>query len=98
MASNLLGPRQIGAKVQVRTGKTLRRAFDLARPLESRVGPQTCGPSDSFPQIFRFVRAGTAMASHSSKYRRFEEEYLIPVGFGWTVMVIALYIAVVVLQ
>ena len=38
------------------------------------------------------------MASYSSKYRRFEEEYLIPVGFGWTVMVIALYIAEVVLQ
>jgi len=38
------------------------------------------------------------MASESSKYRRIEEEYLIPVGFGWTVMMIALYIAVVVLQ
>jgi hypothetical protein len=42
--------------------------------------------------------AGAAMDFESSKYRRFEEEYLIPVGFGWTVMVIALYIAVVVLQ
>lgn len=38
------------------------------------------------------------MASDSGKYRRFEEEFLIPIGFGWTVMVIALYIAVVVLQ
>ena len=38
------------------------------------------------------------MASDSSKYRKFEEEYLIPVGFGWTVMVIALYIAEVFLQ
>ncbi len=38
------------------------------------------------------------MASGSSKYRRFEEEYLIPAGFGWVVMVIALYIAVVVLK
>ncbi len=33
-----------------------------------------------------------------SKYRRFEEDYLIPVGFGWTVMVVALYIAEVVLK
>lgn len=55
-------------------------------------------PSDSFPQIFRFVRQGAAMDTDSSKYRRFEEEFLIPVGFGWTVMVIALYIAVVVIQ
>ena len=38
------------------------------------------------------------MDSDGSKYRRIEEEYLIPVGFGWTVMVIALYIAVVVFQ
>lgn len=38
------------------------------------------------------------MDSESNKYRRFEEEFLIPVGFGWTVMVIALYIAVVVIQ
>ena len=38
------------------------------------------------------------MGSDNSRYRRIEEEYLIPVGFGWTVMVIALYIAVVVLQ
>ena len=38
------------------------------------------------------------MESESSRYQRFEEEYLIPVGFGWTVLVIALYIAVVVLQ
>lgn len=38
------------------------------------------------------------MDTDSSKYRRFEEEFLIPVGFGWTVMVIALYIAVVVIQ
>jgi hypothetical protein len=38
------------------------------------------------------------MASDSSKYRRFEEEYLIPLGFGWTVLVIALYIAEVLLQ
>jgi hypothetical protein len=38
------------------------------------------------------------MDSESSKYRRFEEEFLIPVGFGWTVLVIALYIANVVLQ
>ncbi len=38
------------------------------------------------------------MASGSSKYRRIEEEYLIPAGFGWVVMVIALYIAVVVLK
>ena len=38
------------------------------------------------------------MASDSSKYRRIEEEYLIPFGFGWMVLVIALYIAEVVLQ
>jgi hypothetical protein len=38
------------------------------------------------------------MESESSRYRRFEEEFLIPVGFGWTVLVIALYIAVVVIQ
>lgn len=38
------------------------------------------------------------MDSESSKYRRFEEEFLIPVGFGWMVMVIALYIAVVLIQ
>ena len=38
------------------------------------------------------------MDSETSKYRRFEEEFLIPVGFGWTVLVIALYIAVVVIQ
>jgi hypothetical protein len=38
------------------------------------------------------------MASDSSKYRRIEEEYLIPVGFGWVVMVIALHISVVVLK
>jgi hypothetical protein len=33
-----------------------------------------------------------------SKYRRIEEEYLIPCGFGWTVLVIALYVAMVVLK
>jgi neutral trehalase len=33
-----------------------------------------------------------------SKYHRIEEEYLIPYGFGWTVMVMALYIAVVILK
>jgi hypothetical protein len=38
------------------------------------------------------------MASDSSKYRRIEEEYLIPVGFCWVVMVIALHISVVVLK
>lgn len=38
------------------------------------------------------------MDSETSKYRRFEEEFLIPVGFGWMVLVIALYIANVVLQ
>jgi len=38
------------------------------------------------------------MDSGSSKYRRFEEEFLIPVGFGWTVLVIALYIAEVFFQ
>ena len=38
------------------------------------------------------------MASDSDKYRRIEDEYLIPIGFSWMVMVIALYIAVVVLQ
>ncbi len=32
------------------------------------------------------------------KYRRLEEEYLIPMGFGWTVLVIALYLAEVVLK
>ena len=32
------------------------------------------------------------------KYQKFEEEYLIPAGFSWTVLVIALYIAVVVLK
>ena len=38
------------------------------------------------------------MTSGVSKYRRLEQEFLIPVGFGWTVLVIALYIALVVLQ
>ena len=38
------------------------------------------------------------MASASGKYRRFEDELLIPIGFGWMVLVSALYIAVVVLQ
>lgn len=38
------------------------------------------------------------MASGSDKYRRIEEEYLIPVGFGWMVLVIALYIVEVVLR
>lgn len=38
------------------------------------------------------------MDSETSKYRRFEEEFLIPVGFGWMVLVIALYIANVVIQ
>lgn len=38
------------------------------------------------------------MDSETSKYRTFEEEFLIPVGFGWTVLVIALYIANVVIQ
>ena len=38
------------------------------------------------------------MDSGSDKYRKIEEEYLIPYGFGWTVMVIALYIAEVVLK
>lgn len=33
-----------------------------------------------------------------SKWQRFEDDVLIPIGFGWTVMVIALYIAVVVLE
>jgi hypothetical protein len=50
------------------------------------------------PQELSASWAGTAMASDSSKYRRIEEEFLIPVGFGWTVIVIALYIAEVVLQ
>ncbi len=34
----------------------------------------------------------------SNKYRRLEEEFLIPVGFSWTVLVMALYIALVVLK
>jgi hypothetical protein len=38
------------------------------------------------------------MDDGSEKYRRIEEEYLIPVGFGWTVLVVALYIAMVVLK
>jgi hypothetical protein len=38
------------------------------------------------------------MASGVSKYQRLEQEFLIPVGFGWTVLVIALYIAMVVLK
>lgn len=38
------------------------------------------------------------MASDGGKYRRFEDELLIPLGFGWMVMVIALYIVVVVLN
>jgi hypothetical protein len=33
-----------------------------------------------------------------SKWQRIEDEYLIPLGFGWTVMIIALYVAFVVLQ
>ena len=33
-----------------------------------------------------------------SKWQKFEDEVLIPIGFGWTVMVIALYIAMVVLE
>jgi hypothetical protein len=83
--------------VEVRGGKTrgapstrrrrwnreLMRGF-AAPPIHSHKSSASC--------------AGMDMASDSSKYRRFEEEYLIPVGFGWTVLVIALYIAVVVLQ
>ncbi len=38
------------------------------------------------------------MASSNSRYRRFEEDYLIPAGFGWVVMVMALYIAEVLLK
>jgi hypothetical protein len=38
------------------------------------------------------------MDSGSDKYRRIEEEYLIPLGFGWMVLVIALYVSVVVLK
>ncbi len=38
------------------------------------------------------------MESGSDKYRRFEQEFLIPVGFGWMVIVMALYLAVVVLK
>lgn len=38
------------------------------------------------------------MESGTSKYRRFEQDYLIPVGFGWMVIVMALYIAKVLLQ
>ncbi len=38
------------------------------------------------------------MASSSSKYRRIEEDYLIPAGFGWVVLVMALYLAEVVLK
>jgi hypothetical protein len=33
-----------------------------------------------------------------SKWQKFEDECLIPLGFGWTVMVIALYVAFVVLN
>jgi neutral trehalase len=33
-----------------------------------------------------------------SKWERIEDEYLIPVGFGWTVTIVALYIAYVVLK
>ena len=32
------------------------------------------------------------------KWHRFEDECLIPIGFGWTVMAMALYVAFVVLQ
>ena len=41
------------------------------------------------------VRSWTA---EGNKYRRLEEESLIPIGFGWTVLVMALYIALVVLK
>jgi hypothetical protein len=41
---------------------------------------------------------GEAMSLDSEKYRKLEEEFLIPAGFGWTVIVIALYIVVVVLK
>ncbi len=32
------------------------------------------------------------------KWQTFEDEYLIPLGFAWTVMSVALYVAFVVLQ
>ncbi len=38
------------------------------------------------------------MSLGSKKYRKLEEEFLIPAGFGWTVLVMALYIAVVLLK
>jgi hypothetical protein len=38
------------------------------------------------------------MSLDSSKYRRIEEELLIPAGFVWMVLVMALYIVVVVLE
>ena len=33
-----------------------------------------------------------------SKWRKIEDDYLIPLGFGWTVLISALYVAFVVLQ
>jgi hypothetical protein len=34
----------------------------------------------------------------SAKWQQIENELLIPAGFGWTVMVIALYIAFVIIR
>ncbi len=34
----------------------------------------------------------------SQKWQKIEDEVLIPIGFGWTVMVMALYFAIVVLK
>jgi hypothetical protein len=97
MASKPCTPPPISAKVEVRTGK--RCGEPSTRPDRwNRELMRGLALLRFIPTNHPLRAAGAAMDSESSKYRRIEEEYLIPVGFGWTVMVIALYIAVVVLQ
>jgi hypothetical protein len=57
-------------------------------------------PADSQPSDFNPAKSsahGRCGMECGSKWQRIEDEYLIPVGFGWTVMIIALYVAFVLL-
>jgi hypothetical protein len=83
--------------VELRGGKFARRTWN--RELTHGALGRVEGAASRFPPTNYSVHAaGTAMESGSDKYRRFEQEFLIPVGFGWMVIVMALYLAAVVLK
>ncbi len=79
--------------MELRSGTT-RRAFDPACFRNRELNQIPAHPIHSPKILQRIGRCGM----QSDKWQKIEDEVLIPLGFGWTVMVMALYFAVVVLK